>query len=191
MPNPVDTPELYDVLYLAGLESPGLCRLNVPEIDEGWEKQEAKGSAGGETVCNGRKLAEFDCELYLWRETWNSGGYDWFAAWEAWKPILLTPIAKNAPKALDIYHPQLEGLGIGSVVVQSWTEPQPDGTGGATVRIKFLQYAPPKPKPSGKPKGSAGAGGGGPGGGGAEEKPDPNQDIKDEIAAKTEELNAP
>lgn len=187
MANPVDTPELYDVLFLAGVETPGLCKLSMPELDEGWEKQESKGSSGGETVHNGAKLVEFEAEIYLWKEF---GGFDWFAEWESFKPILQTPIQKNASKALDIYHPQLEGLGIGSVVVKSRTEPQPDGKGGATVKIKFLQYAPPKPKAAGKPKGSAGAGGGA-GGGSEGAKPDPNQDLKDEIEAKTEELSGP
>jgi hypothetical protein len=189
MPNPVDDPDLYDCFFLAGIQSPGVCKMNVPETDEGWEKQESKGNSGGETIHNGRKLIEFDAELYLWKETWQKGFQDWFEAWEQFKPILSKPVAKNANKALDIYHPQLEGLGIGSVVVKGWTEPVPDGQGGATVKIKFLQYAPPKPKAAGKPKGSAGAGGGG--AGGANEKPDPNADVKAQIAAQIDELSKP
>lgn len=191
MPNPVDQPNLYEALVLAGARSPGRLRLSFPLRVEGWDTQKAKGSSGGETVHNGRELSEFDAELYLWRD--RSRGVDHFAGWDTFKPVLLAPIAKNAPKALDIYHPQLEGIGITSVVVRSWTEPQPDGRGGATVKIKFLEYAPPKPKAAGKPGGSkSGGAGGGPGGpgGSAPKEPDPNQDLKDAIAAKTEEFNA-
>lgn len=187
MTSPVATPSLYESFYLAGKRSPGVCRFTgLPTADEGWKKQEPKGSDGGETVRDGRKLIEFEVELYLFVDV--TTGRDDFAAWPAFRELLLTPIKKNAMKALDIYHPILEGLGIASVVVSSWGpgEPMPDGKGGGTVKIKFLQYAPPKKKSgSGKPKGSKSSGQAGPG-----EKPDPNADIKAKVAAATEEYNA-
>jgi hypothetical protein len=152
MPNPVDHHELYDVFVLAGQESPGVCKLGMPTRDYGWEKSEPAGSDGGEVSNKGKKLMEFEVELYLWKDP--ATNVDHFARWESWKQILLTPVAKSAPKALDCYHPQLDGLGITSVVAKAWNEPQPDGKGGGIVKIKFLEYAPAKPKPkgSGKPK---------------------------------------
>jgi len=78
--------------------------------------------------------------------------------------------------------------------VSQRSNPQPDGKGGATVKLKFLQYAPPKKKPgNGKPKGtkSGGTSGGGADGGGNDKgkpkKKDPNQDVKDQLDALTEE----
>jgi uncharacterized membrane protein YgcG len=115
--------------------------------------------------------------------------------------VLLTPIKAGNPMALDIFHPQLDGLGISSVVVKQRSNPQPDGKGGATVKLKFLQYSPPKKKPgNGKPKGSksGGTSGGGADGGGGKnggptdqgkpKKPDPNQKLKDEVDDLTDEL---
>lgn len=152
--NPYDNPELYDVIVLGGQQSPGVCKLNAPTRDHGWEKSEPAGSDGGEVVNKGKKLMEFDVVLTLWKEP---GGVDHFDRWETWKQILKTPVAKNAPKALDIYHPQLDGLDIKSVVAKSWNEPQPIGGGKSTVTIKFLEYSPAKKKPagSGKPKAAA------------------------------------
>ncbi len=183
--NPYDWPELYDKLFLAGTVSPGVCKMSSPpQRDEGWDKQEQKGKAGGETIHNGKKLIEFEVEFELWKDD----VVDCFEEWDEWKKILLTPIKKNAPRALDVYHPQLDGLDIKSVVATSWTEPVPDGKGGAKVKIKFLEYSPPKPKAAGKPKGSK-AGGGSGGNGSGSEPPDPNAELKKEVAEKTEEFN--
>jgi hypothetical protein len=180
--DPVSNPSAYDKIILAGKESPGRAKLNFPTRDEGWEKQESKGEEGGETVPNGPKLIDFEVELYLWKERMR--GIDHFARWEAWKPLLLKPVAKGARRALDIYHPQLDGLGITSVVVGTWTEPQPDGKGGGTVKLKFIQYKPSKPKSTKKPSGSV-AGPAALGGGDALDRDynDPNRDKKLELDA--------
>jgi hypothetical protein len=189
--NPVDNPGSYDFLVLSGRRSPGKCTLSFPTRSEGWDKQQPKGSQGGETVHNASPLIEFEVELYLWKESWGTGGVDHFAEWDLFWPIFQLPIASNASKALDIYHPQLDGLGITSVVVSSWTQPQPDGTGGATVKIKFLQYAPPKKKTGGKPSGSGSKGGAGSNPNSpANQKPDPNAELKKQLAQLTEEFKA-
>lgn len=188
MPNPYDNPSLYDTFFLAGVQAPGVWTVTTPTIDEGWKKQEPKGKDGGETTRDGRKLIDIDMEGYLFKDP--SIGRDDFALWDAFIVTLKLPIAKNDKKALDIYHPQLEGADISSVVVANWTaHPQPvKGKGAGIVKIKFTQYAPPKPASSGKPKGSKGGGSGG--GTGEAEKPDPNADIKAELEAATADYNA-
>lgn len=182
-PNPVDHPELYDVIVLAGIQSPGVATVPPVARDQGWEAQQPKGSDGGETIHNGEKLLEFDVDFFLWKED----GVDHYAAWEEFEKLFKKPIAKKDAKALDIYHPQLDGLGIKSVVVRSFTKPKPDGKGGATVKVKFLEYKPPKPKAAGKPKGSAANAGKGADGTPGNKPPDPNQAKKDTVAALTAE----
>ena len=178
-PNPVDFPELYDAILLAGKRSPGRARLSLPTRDEGWDVQTAKGTTGGTTVHNNSKPVEFDCEIFVWAQEDRTHWEDW----EAFKPVLLTPVKANAPKALDIYHPQLDGLGIRSVVVKSWSEPQPDGKGGGTAKIKFLEYRPAKAKASASPGGSSGFGARARG-----NPPDPNADLKAQVAELTKKF---
>ena len=181
MKNPASIPDAYDSFFLAGKQSPGVCRFTgLPVVEEGWKKQEPKGKDGGELDRSGRPLIEFAVSIYLWDEP--SIGLDHFAAWDDFLEVILTPIAKSSQKALDIYHPLLERLGIGSVVVKSWGQPVPDGKGGATASIAFIQYAPPKKTATGKPKGSKSGGGEG-------EGPDPNQDVKDEAKKALEDFN--
>lgn len=178
--DPVAFPSLYDTFLLAGEFSPGRCRFNFPTRVEGWDNQQPKGSRGGESVHNATPLIDFDVEIYIWRD--RGKGVDHFARWEAWAPLLGTPVAKNAQKALDIYHPQLDGLNVTSVVVKTWTQPQPDGKGGATVKIKFAEYAPHKEAANGKPNGSKSFHG-------EKEPPDPNKDLKDKVKKATEDFN--
>lgn len=189
--NPVDNPKEYDFFVLAGQRSPGRARFSFPTLDEGWDKQEAKGGSGGGTVHNGAKLLEFDVELYLWKESWTTGSVDHFADWDAFQPLFKLPVAEGTSKALDIYHPQLDGLGITSVVVKSWTQPQPDDKGGATVKIKFLQYQPIPKKAGGSPSGSKANGAGGANGAAKDPaKADPNAALKQQVAELTKEFEA-
>lgn len=189
--NPTTDFELFDAFWLAGAQSPGVARFSFPETVTGWENQAGKGEDGGETVLNGRKLSEFEATITLWVGDYEVSHFD---LWEQWKPILLTPVAKGSPKALDIYHPQLEPLGITSVVVKAWTEPQPNGDGTSTVKIKFLQYSPAKKRSgSGKMNGSAGNKQPVPGatpGGAPTAPPDPNKALKDELDRRLEEYDS-
>lgn len=186
--NPIDHPELYESFLLAGERSPGVCKLGGPMLDHGWAKQEPKGSSGGETIQNGTKLVEFTAELYLWRDS----EVDHFARWVEWRPILRRPIAKGASKALDIYHPQLDELGVTSVVCAKEGSLEPDGRGGATVKLSFLQYAPPQPKAAGKPSGSSSQASGADANGKPKPpKKDPNQDLKDEVDGLVDQFNNP
>ncbi len=172
--NPIDNPKSYDSFLLGGVPSPGVARFSFPERPYGWDQQAGKGSDGATVVLNSTKLVEFDVELYLWRDHL----VDHFTRWDSWKKVLLLPVADGSEKALDIYHPQLEEIGVRSVVVKSWAPPQPDGKGGATAKVKFLEYRPVKKKlGSGKPDGSSANGG---------KKKDPNADTnraaKEELA---------
>lgn len=154
--NPIDNPASYNSFLLGGVPSPGVARFSMPERPYGWDQQSGKGDEGASVVLNSTKLVEFDVELFLWRDD----KVDHYARWESWKKVLLVPVKDGDSKALDIYHPQLEEIGVRSVVVKSWSAPQPDGKGGAKVKIKFLEYRPKKKKTgTGRPNGSqAGSG---------------------------------
>lgn len=139
--DPVTNPKQYDKLIVDGAQSPGICKLSSPTREYGWDQQKAQGNDGAAAILNGSGLAEFEAEIYLWLDP---DGTDHFARWEKFRPVLQRPVKQGDKKALDIYHPQLAELGIRMVVVKSISAPQPDGKGGATVKIKFLEYAPKK-----------------------------------------------
>lgn len=177
--NPYDNPDQYDALVITGApgdgRTPGIFKWTTPpDPDQGWEKKEAKGSAGGETICNGEKLCECEGEIYLWKDE----KYDGFALWDAYK-VVFGQTTKDGPNqtALDIYHPVAEEAGVSSFVVRNKLVVVPDGKGGGIIKIKLLQYGPAKKKTgTGKPKGA---------GAGAKPTPfDPNYALKQKIAAQ-------
>jgi hypothetical protein len=88
-------------------------------------------------------------------------------------------------RALAIEHPNLAQIGCTSVVIASWSPPSRDLGKDIPAKIAFIESKPLTAAGSGTVNGSI-LGGGNPRnglGGGA----DPNQDLKDRIAAKTRE----
>jgi len=194
-PNPIDDVEVYSVIVLAGIQSPGHVTLSGAALKNRWEEKEGDGQDGDTSTLKGRANAHFTCSFELWDEP--ELGVDHFAGWDAFLPTLLASTEVEPLAALDIYHPDLARLRIGAVQVEEVGQLKYDGMGGATVEVKFLEFRPPKPK-SGTPGGSKGGtpGGGPPGAGTAGgtaggAPPDPNADAKAEIDALVEEAKKP
>jgi len=190
-PNPIDDAEVYSVIVLAGVTSPGHVTLSGAALKNRWEEKAGDGQDGDTSTLKGRANAHFTCTFELWDEP--SRGIDHFAGWDAFLPMLHASTAVEPLAALDIYHPDLARLKIGAVQVEEIGQLKHDGIGGATVELKLLEFRPPKPKsgtPGGsKSNGSAGAGAAGGAQGG--QAPDPNADAKAEVDALVEEAKAP
>lgn len=181
--NPIDHETLYDAIVLGGVRSPGFVTLSGHARSEKWDIKDGDGQDGASTTRKGKKVAQFSASFRLVKDPVL--GVDEYAEWDSFLPTLKSTTASKAPVALDIYHPDLAELGIGSVVIEEIGGKVHDGKGGATVSVKFLEYSPPKPK-SGSPKGSKGNSEpfGPP-------KPDPNADAKAELDAVLAEASGP
>lgn len=189
-PNPTANPKLFEVFKLAGQTSPGVLKQPAfPDAKrvEGWDVATAPGKDGGGLEHKGAKPQKFSCEIELWVD--ENG--DRFADWEKWSPLLATSSKDgDEQQALDIYHPTLDELGITSVVVATWEPPKLQEPGGSSVvKIEFIDAATLKTKNTGAPKGSANnkPQGGGGGNNKANEKPDPNADLKRQLAQRRQE----
>ena len=150
--DPINTPNAYDVIVLAGEDSPGLCtEVAGASNPSSWDEKKGTGMSGATLTYTGDGLAKFTVKLIFWLE-------EHFEAWDDFKLLLVnTPQGKQAPKALDIYHPYLESLPvpIRSVVVEETTQLTQTADGIWTVEIKFRQFRAPKPA-TGTPAGSKG-----------------------------------
>lgn len=183
-PNPIDDVDAYTVIVLAGAQSPGHCVIDGAALTNRWEEKEGDGQDGDSTTLKGRKNAHFTCTFELWDEP--GLGVDHFVAWDIFAELLKNSAKTTPLSALDIYHPDLARLGISAVQVEEIGQLKHDGTGGATVAVKFLEYRAPKPK-SGTPGGSAS----GPDGSKPGEEPDPNADAKRAIEEELAEARKP
>lgn len=151
MPNAIDDRDLFDVLTLAGVRSPGVVTLSGHARKIGWDIKKAPGQSGASTTRTSEDPVEFTASFYLVKD--DSQEIDDLADWPAFLDLIKSTIAGATPKALDIYHPDLAEVDIKSVVLSEIGGVVHDGKGGQTRTIKFLEYRPAKDK-GGSPSGS-------------------------------------
>ncbi len=168
-PNPIDDPELYDVISLAGTFSPGVVTITGHDRKHGWDIKKGSGQNGATTTRSSDDPIEFTCSFKL-------TDVEDFDAWPAFHALINSTVASKVPVALDIYHPDLAEQDIKSVVKATVMGTVHDGLGGQTKAVKFLEYRPPK-KAGGSPSGSKSISG----------VSDPNAAAKAEIAKLTEQ----
>lgn len=173
-PNPIDDPELYDVVSLGGVFSPGVVTLSGHDDVTGWDIKSASGKKGATTTRKGSDPCRFTASFKL------TDAED-FAAWPAFLSVIRSTVEGATPTALDIYHPDLAENGIGAVVKATVKGTVHDGQGGQTKVVEFLEYRPPAPA-KGSPNGSkAGA---------KNVKPDPNAAAQAELARLAEQYKS-
>ncbi len=171
-PNPIDNEDLYTGIFLAGVRSPGRVTLSGHDRKVGWDIKKGAGQSGATTTRSSEEPVEFTASFYLVKDV--AQGIDDFADWPAFLDLINSTVAGKTPKALDVYHPDLASNDIKSVVKGTVLGTVHDGKGGQTIAVKLLEYRPPKPA-GGTPSGSA------------TKKPDPNADVKAELAKLTAE----
>lgn len=169
-PNILDNEDLFNVIVLKGVQSPGRVTLSGHDRKHEWDVKFGPSMNGATTTLKGTPPIEFSASFYLLRDV--TQGIDDFATWDDFQKLIESSLSGTKPKALDIYHPDLARNDIKSVVKAIVGGMIYDGKGGATVSVKFQEYRPPKKK-GGTPLGSQKSG------------PDPNADIKAQIARLT------
>lgn len=144
-------PEIYDSIVLGGVRSPGVVKITGHDRKIGWDVKKAPGQSGASTTRTSEDPVEITCAFSLVSDP--AQGIDDFARWEEFAAVARSTIAGATPKALDVDHPFLAANDIVSVVLSSFGGGVPDGKGGVTYTLKFLEYRPAKSK-GGSPNGS-------------------------------------
>ncbi len=177
-----------DAIVLAGLRSPGTVTLSGHDRAKNWDIKAAKGRTGASTTLNGDPPGEFEALFYLADDDPEEDSVlSDFAQWEVFQQLLETMVNGPTPIALPIYHPDLARNHFTEVTVKQIGGMVHDGKGGATVRVKFLEYRPAKKrkasganaKPSTANPSTPNA------------PPDPNAAAKAELAALVAEARKP
>jgi hypothetical protein len=134
--NPLTNP--IDYILLAGSKSPGLAEVAGADAPRKWDERPGYGLSGAFVVYTGDGLAKFCVRIHLFTVA------DW-DEWNAWKALVQKAPIGARPRALDIWHPFLEDLGVKSVVVENRMQPVDLGAGEWVHEIKFIQFRLPTP----------------------------------------------
>lgn len=136
--NPVEHPDLFDALEIAGVRSPGKVEFSGHDRKANWDVKVGKGIDGGSTTLNGIPPIEFTATFWLVNVAE-------FEAWPAFAKVVRETISAS-PKGADVYHPDLAENDIKSVCQATFGGRQHDGKGGQKYAIRFQEYRAPKKK---------------------------------------------
>lgn len=132
--NPIDNP--VDHILVMGKASPGLATLEGAGDKRRYDERRGYGLSGAFIVYRGQLLARWIVHIRLYTpEDWD--------AWAAWRPLLSAVPTTRRGKALDVWHPHLEELGVSSGVVEEISQPAQTADGEWTISIRMLQFRAP------------------------------------------------
>lgn len=134
--NPIESPDEYDVVYFAGVPTPGLAVISGADEASKWDKKDGPGQDGVRTTYQGPDVSDFEVKVYLWTA-------EHFAEWEQLRPLLRYDPSKKTVQAISVEHPDLAQCRITSVVVTKIGARVKEGKGKHSYTITCMEYRPP------------------------------------------------
>lgn len=142
--NPIDSPQVFDVVKIASVISPGICRVAGWKRPHGWDIKKGKGTKGSTSTLVTYPPAQGTITFYLWTA-------QHFIDWGVFRPLFKYDTTKKPLQAVDVWYPTLLDLDINSVVcddigvIEPVNDP-PDGLFKCVVTLH--EYFPPAKKPA-------------------------------------------
>jgi hypothetical protein len=142
MGNPLATPRQWDYATIAGVDTPGMCKMEGCPIEYKWESKEAKDSDGATNTFINRGIRKPKMTLTMWQDE------QFLEQGELFAVLKQSPDSKS-PVPLTIDHPACRAAGIDSVVVESIGDLTKTPDGLCTIVIQFIEDRKPTPKTTG------------------------------------------
>ncbi|GAC1536316.1 MAG: hypothetical protein NVS3B10_00110 [Polyangiales bacterium] len=133
--DPIANPQAWDVVVIAGVASPGVCKVSDCKRAHEWDVKKGKGTYGSTTTFVGRPPAKFSVTFKAWTSAI-------FAQWASFLPLLKYDPTKKTAQAVSLYHPSLVELDLGNVVTESIGNWVHDGEGMYSRVVEFIEYFP-------------------------------------------------
>ena len=129
----------YDVntITVAGKVSPGYCEISRAVSPNKWDERNGYGLSGSTLIFRGIGLATFTATITMWND-------EQLTEWEAWKSVVDRPPSRKYPRALQVWHPVLEDMGVSAAIVEKRGQLTKLPNGGWRVEIFFKEYRKPK-----------------------------------------------
>ena len=178
--NPIDNPQLWDVVIISGVQAPGIVEPFEFKRQHDWDVKRGKGTVGGTVTFVQKPPAEGSIKFLLWTP-------EQFAAWDNFLPLLKYDPTKKTVTAVDIYHPSLDAIDVSSVVTTKIGNIIHEGKQLYSVTVDFLEYFPPPNAPAvGTPTSATGTNPNPPTG----NNPNANDEYQAQIAALLKQAQA-
>ena len=142
--SPLDKP--VDKATIGGQLTPGICEIVGADSPRAWDELNGYGLSGARLRFHGVKLSHFSIKFRLYTTQ------DW-EDWHVFRPLVHRPPLGRYQRSLDIAHPILEDLGIGSIVIENVLAPDQTDHGEWTIELKVIEFRTPKHTMA-KPEGS-------------------------------------
>lgn len=132
--NPLTDP--VDYILLSGERSPGIADVEGFTSPRRWDERKGYGLSGGTVIFRGIGLAAGTVSLRLFES-------EHFERWDTWKNLVQRPPIGTRGHAMDISHPQLDDLGVTSVVIEDVSQLEQTEDGIWTVKIRMKEFRRP------------------------------------------------
>jgi hypothetical protein len=140
--DPIRYPQYWDVVYIAGVPSPGVCEIKEWKRVHDWDVKKGKGSIGAKLTFVQKPPAEGAIEFLLWDNSDLSTGRNHFLEWDRFVPLLKYDPTKKKVQGVPIYHPSLEFIDVSLVVTTKIGNPIHKGQGLYSITVDFLEDFP-------------------------------------------------
>lgn len=190
--NPIDHPQYWDVVEIAGVKSPGYCEVGEFKRQHDFDVKKGKGTVGGTLTFVQKPPAEGSIKFYLWDNGTLGTGHNHFDEWDNFLPLLKYDPTKRSVQAVTIWHPSLDAIDVANVVCTKIGNPvhEPPKAGMYSITVDFLEYFPP-PKASAVSTPSTSKGNAGPPATPGAQPPTAQDEYQKQIAALLAQAEAP
>lgn len=136
--DPISNPQAWDVLNLAGVDTPGRCEVGEFPRENTYDVKAGKGTQGATETLKTQPPAKGKVTFWAWQPAH-------FQAWDAITPLLrYDPNKDKNQQAIAVYHPSLADNGITAFLppekLGNWTK---ESTGLFKREIEFLEFVQP------------------------------------------------
>lgn len=137
--NPIDNPQSWDYVTIAGQQSPGLLKeIDGFDRDNGWQEKKGKGSIGATLTY----VQKPPTKGHLIFELWTS---QHFQQWATFRQLFLyNPAAGQSAddQSFSISHPSLDDVQLSAVVCKSISPIKHVGRGKYRVKVELIEFVP-------------------------------------------------
>jgi hypothetical protein len=135
--DPLNNPQSWDTVLIAGMQSPGICKLEGFDRDNGWQEKKGKGSLGATLTYVQAPPTKGKIIFILWNAAQ-------FLAWQNFRPFFKYNPKAGTPdrQAVTIYHPALDDVDLNHVVCKKISPVRHMGKGRYHIVVELIEYRP-------------------------------------------------